>query len=227
MKYIDVPEFARLNSMLRFNSGESKVCGRLEAYSCKQAGYDKKLAKTIDQNISDTLATSPETYITSPFGSLSNSSNRKLFLYFISTLNSSFPDYDFSNLRPEQIQKECSLRTVANTINATLAEAFEHEGQTLCDQLWMTLYDAINPEECEIYSYVPDLDSDPLSDGKIWSFNYFFYNKKLRKVVFFTCFSKRTYGLDFDASSCDEDDLGSENGAPSDSSEDFRETMDD
>lgn len=37
-------------------------------------------------------------------------------------------------------------------------------------------------------SYNPDLTSDPFSeDGCIWSFNYFLYNKKLKRIVFFTC----------------------------------------
>ncbi|KAF4524292.1 hypothetical protein B566_EDAN005348 [Ephemera danica] len=38
------------------------------------------------------------------------------------------------------------------------------------------------------YSYNPDLASDPFGEeGSLWSFNYFFYNKKLKRVVFFTC----------------------------------------
>lgn len=37
-------------------------------------------------------------------------------------------------------------------------------------------------------SYNPDLDSDPFTeDGSLWSFNYFYYNKKLKRIVFFTC----------------------------------------
>lgn len=39
-----------------------------------------------------------------------------------------------------------------------------------------------------IYSYTPDMRSDPFSeDGCLWSFNYFFYNKKLKRILFFTC----------------------------------------
>ena len=39
-----------------------------------------------------------------------------------------------------------------------------------------------------IYSYNPDLDSDPYGEeGTLWSFNYFFYNKKLKRILFFTC----------------------------------------
>lgn len=42
-------------------------------------------------------------------------------------------------------------------------------------------------------SYNPDLDSDPFGEeGSLWSFNYFFYNKKLKRIVFFTCRSVRS-----------------------------------
>lgn len=41
-------------------------------------------------------------------------------------------------------------------------------------------------------SYNPDLDSDPFGeDGSLWSFNYFFYNKRLKRIVFFSCRSIR------------------------------------
>ena len=37
-------------------------------------------------------------------------------------------------------------------------------------------------------SYNPDLASDPYGEeGCIWSFNYFFYNKKIKRIVFFSC----------------------------------------
>ena len=39
-----------------------------------------------------------------------------------------------------------------------------------------------------IYSYRPDGTSDPFSEtGIIWSFNFFFHNKRLRRVLFVTC----------------------------------------
>ncbi len=37
-------------------------------------------------------------------------------------------------------------------------------------------------------SYCPDGTSDPFSEsGIIWSFNFFFYNRKLRRILFLTC----------------------------------------
>ena len=48
--------------------------------------------------------------------------------------------------------------------------------------------DEIELQDCEIYSYNPDLASDPFGeDGCLWSFNYFFYNRKKKRVVLFTC----------------------------------------
>jgi hypothetical protein len=34
------------------------------------------------------------------------------------------------------------------------------------------------------------MDDDALSVGKIWSVNYFFYNKQLKKLAFFACWIK-------------------------------------
>ena len=45
----------------------------------------------------------------------------------------------------------------------------------------------------EIFSYMPNLtEQDPLApEGSLWSFNYFFYNHKRKKVVFFACTCNR------------------------------------
>ncbi len=39
-----------------------------------------------------------------------------------------------------------------------------------------------------LFSYRPDGTSDPFSEsGIIWSFNFFFHNRKLRRILFLTC----------------------------------------
>lgn len=39
-----------------------------------------------------------------------------------------------------------------------------------------------------MYSYQSDLENDPFGEkGNIWSFNYFFYNKKLKRIVYLSC----------------------------------------
>ncbi|CAF0914664.1 unnamed protein product [Rotaria sordida] len=60
--------------------------------------------------------------------------------------------------------------------------------RSLSSKLWSVIDEEINIKESEIFSYRPDGTSDPFSEnGIIWSFNFFFHNKKLRRVLFLTC----------------------------------------
>lgn len=54
--------------------------------------------------------------------------------------------------------------------------------------MWDSIDDVINIDDCDIYSYSPDPESDHYEeDAPVWSFNYFFFNKSLKRIVFFTC----------------------------------------
>ncbi len=58
----------------------------------------------------------------------------------------------------------------------------------LRESLWLALDAEVSLADCAIFSYRPDLASDPFGeDGALWSFNYFFYNRGLRRLVLFTC----------------------------------------
>ena len=53
-------------------------------------------------------------------------------------------------------------------------------------QVWRRISEAISGTESEVYSYTPGRDSDPFdAEGSLWSFNYFWYNKKLKRILFF------------------------------------------
>lgn len=119
-------------------------------------------------------------------GTLSESSTRRLLIDLISTLNASFPDYDFSSLRPEHFTKEVG-EVVARSINRHLSEL----SVSFLEELWAAVEEAVQLGECDVFSYVPDLESDPFSEGILWSFNYFFFNKALKRIVYFTCVARR------------------------------------
>ena len=58
-----------------------------------------------------------------------------------------------------------------------------------------------------MYSYNPDLASDPYGDaGCLWSFNFFFYNQKLKRILFFTCQARSRMNCDGNGSVEDNDD---------------------
>jgi len=222
MKFLETPSLEYINSLLdSIQFGDQKISGKLEAYSCKMTADDKRLFRSLEQQHADgvggSLNSRPGSLEdrgtgggsaspSSPFGDLTDHQTRKKLVHLIATLNASYPDYDFSTAKAESFTWKTGaeyMHMVKNSILTTLAEADTSLGSSvnLCEQLWQQIESEISPSECDIFSYIPDLDSDPLSDGKIWSFNYFFYNHRSKKVLFFTCSCTRissTIGLDAD-----------------------------
>ncbi|ORX97594.1 Maf1-domain-containing protein [Basidiobolus meristosporus CBS 931.73] len=198
MKFLEFPSLDILNKHLAFDTVDGQIVGRVEAYSCKSAGSDKKLYKQLESRYQEDLSSyslSPDEnlhLIVSPFGPLDQPSSRKALFYLISILNASFPDYDFSNLRSEQFCKLASPLYVISYINTTLLNMGRIN---LVHQLrfWDAVDEAIVVADCEVYSYDPDVDSDPYAEeGSIWSFNYFLYNRKLKRILFISFSGQRS-----------------------------------
>ncbi|XP_037085118.1 repressor of RNA polymerase III transcription MAF1 homolog [Pollicipes pollicipes] len=207
MKLLENSSFEAITSGLQLLTGSSRIFGRVESYSCKMVGLEKTLYKKLNfeqgHNPSDLQALSPpeNRYGVSPNttfsrsmsgdeepGSLCDVISRKTLFYLISTLNASFPDYDFSAAKSDEFSREPSLAMVVASIDTYLSAAAGEQYNGLRNTLWRTIEDEITPKECDVYRYNPDLQSDPFGeDGCLWSFNYFFYNKKMKRIVFFTC----------------------------------------
>lgn len=115
-------------------------------------------------------------------------STRRLLLDLISTLNESFPDYDFDKTRADQFVNQ-DVNTVIRNVNSHLSELTTKDigGDKFLDKLWATVDDVMNIRKCEVFSYVSDMDGDPFSDGSLWSFNYFFVNQEIKQILYLTC----------------------------------------
>ncbi|KAI1285262.1 Repressor of RNA polymerase III transcription MAF1 -like protein [Halotydeus destructor] len=217
MKLLESSRFEALSTALSFEIGQYKIIGRVESYSCKLTGTDKRLYKIMHaepgSGPNDLQALSPPqsiimSYSTSPGkgsshslshsqsdegegnGHLCDTISRKTLFYLISTLNDSFlPDYDFSGAKSHEFSKEPSISWVMNAVDSNfLSTAAHQQYAALRSQLWAAIDGEIIFSQCDIYSYNPDLNSDPFGeDGCLWSFNYFFYNKKLKRIVFLHC----------------------------------------
>ncbi|XP_006005829.1 MAF1 homolog, negative regulator of RNA polymerase III b isoform X1 [Latimeria chalumnae] len=210
MKLLENSSFEAINSQLTIETGDSHIIGRIESYSCKMAGDNKHMFKQFCQegqphvlealSPPQTTGISPNRLSKSQSGDeaespLSDKCSRKTLFYLIATLNESFrPDYDFSAAKSHEFSREPSLNWVVNAVNSSLFSAVGEEFNNLKPQLWDAIDDEINLSESDIYSYNPDLDSDPFGEeGSLWSFNYLFYNKKRKRIVFFTCRSISGY----------------------------------
>ncbi|KAF9433453.1 RNA polymerase III-inhibiting protein maf1 [Entomortierella beljakovae] len=195
MKFLEYAGIDAINSALVFETPECRVYGRVEPYSCKAAGADKKLYKQIEIKYDPSNSPPDEDgvgssfrNIISPFGPLDQPASRRTLFYLIGTLNASFPDYDFSDAKPEQFRKEPSVSMVVNSVNATL---LNHGNDRAVKELriWDSIDNLIDFEDSDVYSYNPESDSDPNDEedsGTLWSFNYFFFNRKLKRIVYLT-----------------------------------------
>lgn len=226
--------------------GDRLLSVRTDAFSCKKAGDDKRLSKELERHmkekVSASLSSSPpeatatntlsrvvrssstssststSAYGTSPsFGaSLADVGVRRTLVDLICTMNASFPDYDFSGVRPDHFDKEASVSLVRNKVNAALAEISVIHNKIFLESFWADLDEVMQLKDCEVYSYSPDMEGDPFTEGCLWSFNHFFLNKSLKRVLFLHCTTKSKLhvmedsmgmGSDSDADDDDEADL--------------------
>eukprot|EP00871_Galdieria_phlegrea_P005734 jgi/Galph1/648/GphlegSOOS_G5392.1 len=216
MKYLDIESLSELQRTLNdVELADYRLRCQLEAYSCEQefpAGYDKKLSKSLEQKLVEQLEVSPKALEDSPVGSLEAQSARKTLINLICTLNAAHQDYDFSVeislyasneaqkrfscLELSRLKRINDIYSLQQHVDSLFESLYQILGAEFRQRLWENIRDVIRPEECEIYSYIPDFESDPFSDnGALWSFCYFFYHKTMKKILLFsctlsTCFSK-------------------------------------
>ncbi|KAF5186114.1 Repressor of rna polymerase iii transcription maf1-like protein [Thalictrum thalictroides] len=194
MKFLDIVPFQSINNFLNHVCvGECAIQGKIEAYSCKHAGTDKKLSLSLEHEILDYLGRSSDSDPSSPFQFLSTRSSRKTLIYLILTLNQIYPDYDFSAVQAQNFFREEVWNSFKQIFETYLFETSKewseaNGGSSFLENLYKILDEVIKLPECEIYSFNPDSDGDPfMEQGAIWSFSFFFYNRKLKRVVSFRC----------------------------------------
>lgn len=194
MKFLECTSLDSINLFLsHLNLGESTIKGNLEAFSCKHTGSDRKLSISLEHEILDYLGKSSESDPPSPVEYLSSRSSRKTLIYLVLTLGHIYPDYDFSAVRAHLFFKEEELDAFKQIFENYLFEAAKewamaNGGSSLLESMSKAIDEIVKLGECEIYSYNPDFDGNPcLENGAIWSFNFFFYNRKLKRIVSFRC----------------------------------------
>ena len=164
--------------------GDIVVNGKCEAYSCKMTSQDKRFVKALDKQYAEAGAGAG--HVVSPLGPLADTSTRRLLANLILTMNASFPDYDFSSIKPEQFTHQ-PLSMVVSRINTNLQRLTEAGDKLLLKELWSALSESVELKDCDVYSYVPEEDGPFSEESSLWTLNYFFYNKTLKRLVFFIC----------------------------------------
>ncbi|VFQ95255.1 unnamed protein product [Cuscuta campestris] len=192
MKFLEYTPLDHISDFLsHVNLGERTVKGSLEAYSCKHTGTDKKLSLSLENEILDYLGKSSDSDSSSPIDYLCCRSSRKTLIYLLLTLNHIYPDHDFSAVNCQQFFTEENWDSFKQTFDTYMFEASKEWFETnkdspLLETLYKALDEVVKISECEIYSYNPEADADPYHEkGTLWAYHFFFYNRRLKRVVSF------------------------------------------
>lgn len=159
-----------------------------------------KIQRTRANSLDEAAAAGIATPALSPLGDFHEIGTRRLMTDLILTLNASFPDYDFGNSRPFHFLKK-SAKGAMDETNGRLSELASRRGENFLREMWNAIDNVICLSETEVFSYVPPaINEDPLGfltetllDGDddaatpLWSFNYFFVNKNLKRILLFSC----------------------------------------
>jgi AP-1 complex subunit sigma 1/2 len=202
-----------VSSALNLDSDGLQVVGGCDLYTTKAAGTDKKLYKQIDKKLeaqhesllrlaaslsppqAAQFAKTSNLSQSSPFGTLSQISNRRTYAYMIATLNASHPDYDFSHvLRPSDFCREKRLKDVMNDIDSKVYSAqktsiprgLQTPGGTLLwgPRMWNMIDAEMDVFNCEVFSYKPEENPFDDEETALWSVHYFFFNKSRKRVCY-------------------------------------------
>ncbi|GAW79789.1 repressor of RNA polymerase III transcription MAF1 [Plasmodium gonderi] len=112
----------------------------------------------------------------------------------INILNYVFPDYEFKYLNNSNLKHIKNMNTVIDNINYNLFYVIENIYHGFNKRTWKILKELIDFKYCDVYTYLNDTDNDPYVDKEsISSFNYFFFAKKNKRILFISCITKPKY----------------------------------
>ena len=72
-----------------------------------------------------------------------------------------------STTKPEEFARIPNFRIAVADVNKHLAEVMQSDGTPLVDHLWGAVNETIALNDCAVFTYIPDLESDPFSLGSL------------------------------------------------------------
>mmetsp|Transcript_3951 Transcript_3951/g.7977 ORF Transcript_3951/g.7977 Transcript_3951/m.7977 type:complete len:273 (+) Transcript_3951:46-864(+) len=232
VKFLEHAELTSLSGQIAdARIGDRVLSCTVDVFSCKRAGTDKKTGYDIQQRLQEECdirisaefpeggggkrkqsgekSSSPNVTMTE-LGDLAVPAIQRFIADLILTLNTVFPDYDFTDIPPTSFRSAGSVSQVIHSINGQMnaslcsssptqevgANRFQQHNinpDTFLPELWEVVASIMPMDEVQVYTYVPEVQGDPFSDdGVLWSFNYFFCSRKEKKILYFTCITRRS-----------------------------------
>jgi hypothetical protein len=171
----------------RLDLGDRIILCKIEPYSCKRAGADRRLFKQIVKELNTDISIRKREGRTceTGLGDISQPATQKLLVSLITALNASFPDYDFSSL-----DADCFRRVPVSAVTGSLDTEVLAPAESLLPGIRAhvtgSIMEAIDVHACDAFMYIPSPDS-PLFAGRLWAFTYFLHCPAQKRVLLVSC----------------------------------------
>lgn len=176
MKYLENLSLETISNSLtnREIGGGLIINGRIEVYSTKKAGNDKKESKMLESKLSE--------------GGANVKTPKKLLVDLIQTMNASMIDYDFSDISPDSFSL-VNVNDAVQHINSHLSQ-LSSDSNYFISNMWKNILECLGVttlvNTCEVYKLSESTVIDEEVD-MVWSFNYFFCCKEMKRICYFSC----------------------------------------
>jgi hypothetical protein len=189
MKYLENVTLENLSYKLsdRELGGGLILNSRVEVYSTKRSSDDKKIFKLLNAKKCDVFE-GISSVKSNEILTVSCKVAKKLLVDLIQTLNASSMDYDFSELSHDSFI-QVTFDDAVHDINSRLAE-LTFKSFNFINVMWKDIEECMGQTltQCEVFTLsVGTVLDEEEDESSVWSFNYFFCNKELKRICYFKC----------------------------------------
>ena len=92
-----------------------------------------------------------------------------------------------SDVKPENFAKLLHGNLARAKITSSLAQG-KTTTSSMAELVWTAIDETVSIADCDVYEFRPEEEgTDPYGDEAIlWSFQYFFFNRKMKRMVYLT-----------------------------------------
>lgn len=184
MKYLNTSNLFNINQeLLARISPESRFCSKVECFEFSSEELTNSHSSSYDRPyIHNSFGTSPNSFTSGNAFNLSTYSSPKHFNILKSSIETSFPDFDFSNICPWHFKLVNTVEQAHNDLCWPLMQYLSNTDM-IQQKLWSAIDTEINTNNSYIYKYDPDGPDAFSEQGIFYNLVLLFLNEKENKVL--------------------------------------------
>ncbi|EAX91691.1 hypothetical protein TVAG_092770 [Trichomonas vaginalis G3] len=184
MKYLNTSTLFNINQeLLARITPESRFCSKVECFEFSQEDLANVNSSNYDRPyIHNSFGQSPNCFSSGATYSLNTYASPKHFGVLKSSIEASFPDYDFSNICPWHLKLINTVEQAHSDICWPLMTYLENS-DIIQQKLWTAIDTEINTNNSHIYKYDPDGPDAFSEQGVFYNLVLLFLNEKENKVL--------------------------------------------